>query len=375
MNVYQKKKPEKEKRETPQGTDDRAGLQAQLEKQVSWAAGTEKFSHRDPSFHLSEDFSRQFDLIGKRHAAAAGQESAGVQSIEDPSRKERKKEEERVRSEDFAGHPWFAENETDMGDRYVARYGDEDRLKRFSEIGFKRGSLSSAILNGTGKMMLVSCLKRTVGQENAKALRERKLFQMHSDHRLIPQSQQSLGIVNKGFMESAVGMVVDVTKDARRSLDNMEKMALGEAFPDGKSGTGTLWKMYPFLDMRREQMLLAEYNEKLKAPSFREGSEERALLLSARERVISVLRKKEQEKRLFLEELRLLRKRAVEAELLFSEDDFLRNITREEPAAPPEDGKKKEPRPAEDTEAGQEVLKEPEERDSDTKLSHIDKQI
>ena len=343
MNTYQKKKLEKEQKEITLSSDAQKGLPEQIERQVAWAAGTERFQHRDPSFHLSESFKKQFDYVGKERARAAGQEQESATALNDISRKARKDEEIRKNREDYAGHPWFATEETDMGNQYVARYGDEDRIKRFSEIGFQRGNLASAIINGTGRMMMVSCLKRTVGQENAKALRERKLFQMHSQHRLIPESQGSLGIVNKGFADSAVGMVIDVVKDARRSLDNMEKMVVGDAFSEGMSGTGTLWKMYPFLDRRREEMLLSEYEKKLKDPNLREGSEERNAVLMARERIGKVLRKKEQTRREFLVELRKLRDRAVEAELLFSKEDLLTGLVQTSEAVPPEDGKPEKP--------------------------------
>ena len=357
MIEYQKKKPEKEKSGIAKGTGNPAELSENFERQIAWAAGTEAFAHRDPSYHLSESFTKRFDAVGK--ARAAGWEQEPAETLADPSRKARKEEEAERSREDYAGHPWFSQGETDMGDRYVARSGEEDRLARFSEIGFQRGSLSSAVLNGTGKMMMVSCLKRTVGQENAKSLRERKLFQMHSEHRMVPGGRGSLGIVNKGFADSAQGLVLDVVKDARLSLENLEKMVRGEVTSDGKSGTGTLWKMYPFLDQRREEMLLAGYEEKLRDPRLPEGSEERQAVLSAKEKVTAVLRKKEQTKREFLAELRKLRERAVEAELLFGKEDLLYSAAQTvTPAAPPEGKPEKEP----DREETEEVKKTTEEK-------------
>ena len=39
-------------------------------RQLAWAAGSEFFSHRDPLYHITEDFRQTFDEIGRRHAAA-----------------------------------------------------------------------------------------------------------------------------------------------------------------------------------------------------------------------------------------------------------------------------------------------------------------
>ena len=257
-----------------------------IEAQTAWAAGTEQFFNRDPSFHLSESFTKTIDNLGKMHDDEA----------------------------------------TDMGKLYEPRYGDEGRLKKFAEIGFNRGNLSAAIINGTGKMMLVSCLKRTVGQDRSLNFKERRLFQMHSVHRELPASQNSMNIVNRGFAESATGMVVDVLKDARRSLNNLEKMAFGADQIDGSSGLETLHKMYPFLDTGRERALLKSYDEKLKDPEIREGSEQYELLQRAHRRIMQVLEKKEKTAREFLQRLRQLRERAEQAEKELSAPEFIDSI-------------------------------------------------
>ena len=46
-------------------------------RQLAWAAGSEFFSHRDPLYHITEDFRQTLDEIGRRHAAALAGESAG----------------------------------------------------------------------------------------------------------------------------------------------------------------------------------------------------------------------------------------------------------------------------------------------------------
>lgn len=124
------------------------------------AAGSEFFSHRDPLYHITEDFRQTFDEIGRRHAAAlAGESAAGF-----------------TRTEQAAQPPQWAEqqtgpvrdaqkpNPTNAKDLYQMRWSDnQDMVRRFSETAFQRGTLAGAVMAGTGKMMLVSCLKRTVG--------------------------------------------------------------------------------------------------------------------------------------------------------------------------------------------------------------------
>lgn len=329
-------------------TDDYMGLSSE-DRQVAWAAGTERFMHRDPTYHLSENFQRSFDLIGKqagrKNSKPAGEEAEKDRSL-DPFYQNRMKEREESKGQDLPGHPWYSVNELDMADSYVAREGDEERLGRFADISFQRGNLSAAILNGTGRMMLFSCLKRTVGQEESLNLRERKLFQSYSVHKSIPESQNGIGIANRGFAKSAVGMVIDVTKDSRKSLENLEKLASGDRQDDADAGRETLRKQYPFLMTDREELLLKDYESRLKGKDL--SDDERKILMDAQKRVMTVLRKKQQTKREFLEKIRQLRARAVEAEELFSSEDFLNEILEGKKAAlasngePPKDGEDRE---------------------------------
>lgn len=85
---------------------------------------------------------------GRRHAARLGggsekehTESVGSEEIPDPAS---------ARSFYETGRP-----------------EDQDMLRRFSETAFQRGTLSGAVIRGTGQMMLFSCLKKTVGAVSA----------------------------------------------------------------------------------------------------------------------------------------------------------------------------------------------------------------
>ena len=152
-------------------------------RQLAWAAGSEFFSHRDPLYHITEDFRQTFDEIGRRHAAALAGESAGGFT----------------RTEQAAQPPQWAEqqtgpvrdaqkpNPTNAKDLYQMRWSDnQDMVRRFSETAFQRGTLAGAVMAGTGKMMLVSCLKRTVGQSQPVREQQRRLFEGGSQQRVIP---------------------------------------------------------------------------------------------------------------------------------------------------------------------------------------------
>ncbi|MDO4962109.1 MAG: hypothetical protein Q4E57_09750 [Eubacteriales bacterium] len=296
-----------------------------LKRRLAWAAGTEKFQHRDPTFHLTESFRQNFDIRGKElGGVSAGQgfsENAGASG-----------------GLGEAGNAGYGTDYTSMRDVFEPREGQENRLKKFANISFQRGNMAAAIVEGTGKMMLVSTLKRTIGQEHSYNFKERKLFQAMSVHKEIPAHQNALTIVNRGFAESAVGMMVDVLKDARQSLNNLTAIAEGGDSIDKHSGLETLRKEYPFLLTDREDALLKEYAERRSeleaelsgirgenagAPVRRDPREELELLKEAEERVLTVKRRKETTRREFLQKLRVLNAQALRAQAEFESPALL----------------------------------------------------
>lgn len=322
-----------------------------VKKQLSTAAGTEAFQHRDPIYHLNESFRQTFDLMGQQRARGDrpdldsmlqvymqdespglwGKDDAGTQTDLAKSR---------------PGIAGFSEDflhKTSMNTDYEPRDWDPQRrvMDRFADISFQRGRLSAAVIRGTGKMMLFSCLERTVGQQDVKQRKERKLFQSSSAHQMIPGRREDISITNRGFADSAVGLVVDVLKDARQVVDSLTALAEGKGGPDGM---GTLHKQYPFLTDAPERELLEQYRarlEELKGPGH---EEEREVLKRAQEKAVAIIAKKDQMKRDFLQRLRQLSHSAAEAEAAFTSEEFLRQAAQrlepekpEEPEQPPND--------------------------------------
>ena len=168
-----------------------ASLEQGLRRQMAWAAGTEQFQHRDPLYHVTENFQQTFDAMGRRHAAQMDQEQEQEQST----------------------GPGQAPQTGDLPDKTSARSfyersqpDDQDMIRRFSETAFQRGTLSGAVLRGTGQMMLFSCLKKTIGQSQPTRWQQQKLFEKASPMRNVPGHNPDRVVFNRGFTDSAVGI-------------------------------------------------------------------------------------------------------------------------------------------------------------------------
>ena len=197
-----------------------------LRRQMAWAAGTEQFQHRDPLYHVTESFQQTFDAIGRRHA----QELAGGRTEEG--------------ADQTSGENQMPDQTSARSFYERSRPEDQDMVRRFSETAFQRGTLSGAVLEGTGQMMLFSCLKKTVGQSQPDKWQQRKLFEKASPMRNVPGHSPDKVVFNRGFTNSAVGLVVDTLRDARRTVEDMQDLALGRS-EMGQDGADTLRTMYP----------------------------------------------------------------------------------------------------------------------------------
>ena len=294
--------------------------QAEVQRDLAQAAGTEFFQNRDPLYHVTESFQQTFDHIGRRHAASL----AGNQEQSLP-REEAVSQAEAERGTESKVSP--------AGQEPLARKGKgEPRLRnlpntmiplqQFSETAFQRGTLSASILAGTGKMMLVSCMKRTIGQSGPKRIQQQSIFDTGSQTRNIPNRDPDQMLFNRSFAGGAVGLVVDTIRDARRVVQSMEDMARGTGELYSKD-TGTLRAMYPFLDDSRERQLLEQYTSQLEQTS---DGRERAVLQNGLVHVRSLLTKKRQMKVEFINKLRLISDRAIEAQAEFEAPGFVDEV-------------------------------------------------
>ena len=77
-------------------------------------------------------------------------------------------------------------------------------------------------------MMLFSCLKKTIGQSQPDKWQQRKLFEKASPMRNVPGHNPDKVVFNRGFTDSAVGLVVDTLRDARRTVEDMQGLVQGK---------------------------------------------------------------------------------------------------------------------------------------------------
>lgn len=326
-----------------------------VRRQLAWAAGSESFNHRDPLYHITENFQQTFDEIGRRHAAQLAGETVGGFSRTDTQQElQESRTEPRGNTQKNGQQP----DPTSAKGMYQRRDpGNQDMIRRFSETAFQRGTLAGAVMAGTGKMMLVSCLKRTVGQSQPVKEQQRRLFEGASQQRNVPGHSPDAVVFNRGFADSAVGLVVDTLRDARRVVTSMADLAQGKSDMGAQGGAQTLRKMYPFLDDSREKQLRTQYEERMQQT---QDPEERQLLQNALVRTQALTAKKAQMRTEFINKLRLIADRANEALTLFETPGFSEELVRvvtetqeppDEPPKPPSDGAEPSPDEGGDTHA------------------------
>ena len=294
--------------------------QAEVQRDLAQAAGTEYFQYRDPLYHVTENFQQTFDQIGRRHAASLdGNQEQGWPQAETMPQTEA---ERGVGSEAFpAGQEPLAGK--GKGEPRLRNLPNTMiPLQQFSETAFQRGTLSASILAGTGKMMLVSCMKRTIGQSGPKRIQQQTLFDTGSQTRNVPNRDPDQMLFNRSFAGGAVGLVVDTIRDARRVVQSMEDMARGTGELHS-ADTGTLRAMYPFLDDSKERQLLEQYTAQLEQTA---DGRERAVLQNGLVHVRSLLTKKRQMKVEFINKLRLISDRAIEAQAEFEAPGFVEEV-------------------------------------------------
>ncbi len=278
------------------------------ESRLAWAAGTEQFQHRDPLYHVTENFQQTFDRIGRAHAERAAGGFQGRLPEEEQPDVQRPETGEKTdnKQKSVPAVPGKALKQREAPKMWTGNV--PSALTAFSETAFQRGAMSAAVLNGTGKMMLVSCLKRTIGQSGPKRVQQQTLLGTGSQLRNIPGRSPDQMIFNRGFADGALGIVVDTLRDARRVVNSMSDMARGTG--ELESGDSeTLLKMYPFLDDSRDAALEAEYRDKLAKCT---DAREKPILQNALVQSISLRAKKAQMKNEFINKLRFLSDRATE---------------------------------------------------------------
>ncbi len=302
-----------------------AEAKKEAEGNLSWAVGAQYFQHRDPLYHVTEDFHQTFDRIGHRHAS----ELTGGFSSEEAAKESRNQEQT---AEQSALRAPAAKS----GGKTMRADKVSSALTRFSETAFQRGTMAASVLNGTGKMMLVSCIKRAVGESGPKRLQQQSLLKTGSQLRNVPGYAPDQVLFHRNVTKGALGIVVDTLRDARRVVDSMTALAQGKG--EIRDGNATaLGAMYPFLDDRRDRELEAQYREALGSCT---DQREKPVLQNALVQVLALRAKKAQMKNEFINKLRFISDRAIETltelEAPGIEDDIITSVWETAAAEMPE---------------------------------------
>ena len=323
-------------------------LEVAVKQQLRFAAGMDTSVERDPIHYINESFRQSFDFVGTQAAklmqAPQAQSADGVAAVDTegsygpwPGQPGNAREP--------GGHIGGAADKTGMGHLYrPAPGGDPDFVRRFAQTAFSRGDMASAVMSGTGEMMLFSCLKRTVRQSQPKNFRQSALFQSGaSANRNVHGYTQGKVVFNKGAVDSAVGLIVKATQNARRTVDMLTELAEGKNVLQEGSGVETLSRQYPFLSDAKERELLNMYSEALARLNGPEATDRRAILERAYRKAQALLEKKQQLRFNFMQHLRFLSNRAQSAIEVFENDSFaqelLNRLNEYSPAPPPPDDK------------------------------------
>ena len=302
--------------------------QPMVQRQLAGAVDAGAFQHRDPLWHVTESFQQTFDRIGRRRAAQLTLESEGGAGLSAVlggfSAETARQQQEAARP----GADRSAQRGAAPTRERKAQYHPElpqGPIQTFSETAFQRGNLAASVLQGTGRMMLATCLKRSLGQ--AEPLQHRQnLFAGGSQARTVPGSAPDQMVFWRGYAQSAVGLVVDVLTDARAVVDSMAQMAGGTGALEENEGAQTLRRVYPFLDDKREQALLARYRAQL---AETRDPREKPVLQNAIVHTHALIERKAQMKEAFINKLRWISDKAQEALQEMESADTLEEVARE----------------------------------------------
>ena len=295
-----------------------------VEAELAQIAGLEKASSRDPVHHLIEHSRGMFDLLGRVNAEKMMDPErdsfdAVNKELSDSGAKgkhEQALEDSRSKSGGGSENDTQEDGGMETGEFY----------RRFSETAFTKGKLMCAVEQGGGKMMLTSCIRRTVDQSPPTDSRQSDVRERGATRMRVPDSRASLSYHK--FTRGALSLVVETAQNLTKTLETMERMASGDV--DDRLGLpdiDTASRMYPFLNTRPEKQKLESYREQLRG--LPDGDKKRALEYGIN-RLNTIIDHKNRMRVNFLFELRKLLDDSRRAAELFSQpavgEEILENL-------------------------------------------------
>ncbi|WP_278942931.1 hypothetical protein [Anaerotruncus colihominis] len=279
---------------------------------------------RDPVYSITEAFSTRFTLEGQRLTGQMLEQSG--QPLE--------KGAARPAAEQMPYQVSETQRQSGL------------RLQKFADAAFSKGTLAAGILGGQGRMMLISSLKRTLGQPEPVNERQQILKGACSVQKNLPGNEGQV-VYNRQDVKSAVGLVVGSLRSAGRLFQTMAEAAEGPQSPLAQADNEILLRMYPFLSVRDDQKTLHAWRGRLKELEIGEANREEAdVLRRGIASLEALIQRKQAQKIQFISRFSILRDNAEQAEQLFSAEGFAEELAAELTAAamPPEDGRRGEAR-------------------------------
>ena len=296
------------------------GMRHSVEAELSSIAGLERVPSRDPIHHLIEHSRELFDLIGRVNAEkmqdpqrerdfdAVNKERGGLES--------KKPRSVPVQNGISGEADSISSNETEANAQASGAAPGGEFYRRFSETAFSKGRLICAVEQNGGKTMMTSCIKRSIDQSPPSDSRQTEVRHSGATRMNVPDSRSKLSYHR--YTRGALELVVDTAQNLTRTLQVFERMATGDI--DDRLGLeeiDTAYRMYPFLNTRREKESLARYKEELK--TLPEGSgEKKAALEFGINRLNSMISHKNRMRNDFYFQLRKILDNSKRAQELFS---------------------------------------------------------
>jgi len=206
-------------------------------------------------------------------------------------------------------------------------------LHRFADTAFSRGDLAAGVMQGQGKMMLVSTMKQAITQSPPDNELEERLWSSTSTHKKLPLRDTRV-VYNKDEVRSAVGLVVNSIASGRNALIDMRKAA--QLCGSANSGGETLSRMYPFLSVEEDKKSLANIESQLREIRTGGDPEHKQMLEHGARKMHAIIEKKEAMRLRFIQLIDQISANAQRAEEEFAQNEFADQLFKELYAYAPE---------------------------------------
>ncbi|MDR2572349.1 MAG: hypothetical protein LBD23_18915 [Oscillospiraceae bacterium] len=326
----------RKKGDIPAYTDSKATARKSVEGELAHIAGLERVKSRDPVHHLIEQSRNLFDVLGRANAEKMmGDGRNSFNAVDKMSGNDKAIGSESEKTKRLGENEYDTESDTvSEGEQ------NSDFYKRFSEIAFTKGKLLCSVEQGGGKMMMASCIRRSIDQSPPSDARQTEVRKHGATQMGVPDNRSKL--TYHRYTRGALSLVVDTAQNLTRTLQVFERMAEGDiADRLGLPEIDTAYRMYPFLTTTQEKTKLESYREELRSLDNTDSKRRTALNFGIN-RLNTIISHKNRMRQDFYFGLRKLLEDSRRAAELFSqpavEDEILQDVLEGVAVGDDEDG-------------------------------------